>query len=92
MVTTEMGNGPIDVKLRLPDWQCEQCILQWTYTAGNLSCTFCVSTLFNGYQEIAGANAQEGVEPWVVVHKKLSGLVPILQLPDKASYSLLYHL
>jgi len=35
MVTTEMGNGPIDVKLRLPDWQCEQCILQWTYTAGN---------------------------------------------------------
>jgi len=35
MVTTAMGTGPIDVTLRLPTWQCNQCILQWTYTAGN---------------------------------------------------------
>jgi len=35
-VTTEMGTGEIGVRLRLPsDWQCDQCILQWTYTAGN---------------------------------------------------------
>ena len=29
-----MGTGDIGVRLRLPDWQCDQCILQWTYTAG----------------------------------------------------------
>merc|ERR1711872_1207102 len=34
MVTTAMGTGPIDVTLRLPSWTCDQCILQWTYTAG----------------------------------------------------------
>merc|ERR1712203_1192658 len=31
----EMGTGEIGVRLRLPEWQCDQCILQWTYTAGN---------------------------------------------------------
>lgn len=34
-VTTAMGTGEIGVRLRLPEWQCDQCILQWTYTAGN---------------------------------------------------------
>ena len=29
-----MGTRPIDVTLRLPAWKCNQCILQWTYTAG----------------------------------------------------------
>ena len=35
-VTTEMGTGEIGVRLRLPEWQCDQCILQWTYTAGQI--------------------------------------------------------
>jgi len=34
-VSTAMGNGAIEVSLRLPQWECDQCILQWTYTAGN---------------------------------------------------------
>ena len=33
-VTTAMGTGEMTMRLRLPDWTCEQCILQWTYTAG----------------------------------------------------------
>ena len=36
VVTTEMGTGEIGVRLRLPEWQCDQCILQWTYTAGQI--------------------------------------------------------
>lgn len=34
-ITTSMGTGPVSLKLRLPDITCSQCILQWTYTAGN---------------------------------------------------------
>jgi len=36
IVTSEMGdNKNMTMKLRLPDWTCQQCILQWTYQAGN---------------------------------------------------------
>jgi hypothetical protein len=34
-VTTAMGTGELVVRVRLPEWECTQCILQWTYTAGN---------------------------------------------------------
>jgi len=27
--------GEMELMVRLPEWECEQCILQWTYTAGN---------------------------------------------------------
>ena len=30
-----MGTGEMEVTLRLPNLECSQCILQWTYTAGN---------------------------------------------------------
>lgn len=33
-MTAEMGNSKIDVTLRLPNWECDQCILQWTYRNG----------------------------------------------------------
>merc|ERR1711892_1583923 len=35
MVSTEMGTGPLTLTLRLPDLACTQCVLQWTYVAGN---------------------------------------------------------
>ena len=35
-VTTQMGNGAYRFRVRLPrGMTCKQCILQWTYTAGN---------------------------------------------------------
>ena len=30
-----MGTGEMEVRLSLPNLECSQCILQWTYTAGN---------------------------------------------------------
>ena len=30
-----MGTGNMEVTLRLPNIQCDQCIIQWTYTTGN---------------------------------------------------------
>jgi len=35
LLTTSMGTGTFDVTLRLPNIQCDQCIIQWTYTTGN---------------------------------------------------------
>lgn len=34
-LTTAMGTGELEVTLRLPNIQCDQCIIQWTYTTGN---------------------------------------------------------
>ena len=34
-ITDAMGGNPIVESLvKLPDWECEQCILQWTYRNG----------------------------------------------------------
>merc|ERR1711868_339260 len=33
-ITDEMGSGKFSTQVQLPMWECEQCILQWTYRNG----------------------------------------------------------
>ena len=82
MVTTAMGTGPIDVTLRLPAWKCNQCILQWTYTAGFVTNEKLGKDIVTIHQGIIGVFALMVLGVLVVDLKKHSDPVQTYQLME----------
>ena len=60
---TESMQGKVESLVQLPNWECEQCILQWTYRNGKKTIAILTSITHSCYvQEETRTLAMEPVE------------------------------